>query len=449
MAQVHLCSISSEDRLESRLKPIASLLKCDHLHFSNIEDFADRISEDQVTTIVLSAVQFENQAEIAGAVQVLKQFQPDSTIVVIVNNRISSETAIFAKKSGASLILSEPVVFETSTIEYLCSQTIRSFLIPIKASQFLADTDCPFSVYALMPLNQKLLAVVQKGARISEAKLQKLKATNELYLKRDDLSAFSKYLELHPDRSAQGLDGRCRIQFLDLARSHYNLVCLLVDESEASSFVKGRELLEESKSLSKKLMANLACVQDPWKIVDNNSQSAVLLTERSTSIAAMAGLMALALSKVSEDLVTTAALLSDIGLLLTPPSALDKLRSGQLELFSESELAIYHNHPLASINFCLSRKLPLEDVLKNIIATTHEQINAKGFPRKLVAGRIPIEAQLIQFAQILDLAAQVQMGESPKPMQQIRNEICRAQILDRQKFDVALLQQIQKLETEN
>jgi response regulator RpfG family c-di-GMP phosphodiesterase len=446
VSRIHLCSIGADPNLESRIAPIGQSLKCVYRHFNSIDLFADEIADSDVTTLVFSSIDLEGQSQLAGAVQTLKQLQPNAFIITIVGKKINSETAVFVKKSGASLILSESMVYESSILEYLSSQTIRGSLIPVKPSQFEAQTSLEFSVYALMPLNQKILPAISMGNTISAEKLLKLKNTNELYLKRDDLGRFDKYLADKPNASAEGLDSRCRIQFLDLGRSHFNLVCLLVDSSEASSFTKGRELLEELKLLSKKLMSSLACVSDPWKVLDNSSQSALLLTERATSIAAMAGLMALQMEGMSSDLVTVAALLADIGLIMLPPKTLEHLRTGHPENLTADELVSYHNHPITSINLCLGRKLSLDDKLKNIISTTHEQVNAKGFPKQLIAEKIPLDAQLIHFSVILDDAAQVRMGENPKSISQLRTEIYKAELMDRQKFDISLLQKIKNLD---
>ncbi len=114
------------------------------------------------------------------------------------------------------------------------------------------------------------------------------------------------------------------VQFLK--KSGTNLIFLCIDQGGVASYSQGKELLEDCKNLAKKLLANLVCVENPWTVINSSSIVKSGSAERSTSVAVMAGVLAIKIKRVSEDDVVLAALLCDIGLIDMPPKTLKKYR---------------------------------------------------------------------------------------------------------------------------
>jgi hypothetical protein len=445
MGRFHLVSVATEDQVTARLADIAGEFEYNFKSFISTEQLSEDLGDNQIALCCLSAMAFKNQQEIAGHVQVIKQFSPDTYIVVIVGKKISADDVAFVKKSGANLILMENNFFETSEVEYLCSQIIRGSLIPIKPSDLKAGTEVDFKVLVIMPLNQKILPVVQPGNSISEGKYKKIMETKELYVQRDDLPKFQKYADKHQDLSAHGISARCRLQYLNLCRAHANLLFLLIDQGESASFTQGKQLLEDCDRLSGDLLSNLASVEDPWKVVNNSSIGESGSAERSTAIASMAGLMALQLDGISANEVVLAGLLSDFGLLDLHPKTLKKYRHGGLGALSSEEMKGYEQHPLASINKCLSRKLPLSEKTKNIIQCTHEKGNGKGFPKQVPGNRVPVESQVIHFCQLVDDKTVVKLGQAQRQIKDIQGQIFAHEFESLDNFRLDFLQKIKTI----
>jgi len=159
-------------------------------------------------------------------------------------------------------------------------------------------------------------------------------------------------------------------------------------------------------------------------VVNNSSLGEFGSVERSPTIAAYAGLMSL-LASIGEPVdVMVAALLSDVGMLELHPKITKKLRQSQdINLLNEDERQQYHNHPVVSLNRCLSRKLQMKEAIKEMILCTHERADGKGFPEARSMAKIPVEAMLIQFSEIIDRAAMVKMGQSRVPVQDVRHQV--------------------------
>lgn len=70
----------------------------------------------------------------------------------------------------------------------------------------------------------------------------------------------------------------------------------------------------------------------------------------------------------------------------------------------------YEQHPQFSINYAAQKKLQIDPIVREAILHSHSRLDGKGFPR--VRGeKINVEAQLIQFVEILDEMCQVQWGK--------------------------------------
>jgi hypothetical protein len=398
---------------------------------------------DMVQFVLINAAALEKKEAMVGVVQTARHVFKESFICVVAGRKIPAETAEFIKKSGANLVLLENEFFETSRLEFIASQIIRASYVPVKLSEFPKDTVLDFTLYHLMPLNQKLLPVLPKGTAFSEGRLKKLEGIGEVFVRRDEVDRYRQYVEAHPDASSTGLRSRCRAQYLSFCNSHAQLIFLLIDQSENASFKEGKWLLDRCEILARDLLTTLSAVGEPWDILNNSSLGEFGSVERSPTVAAYAGLLSL-LASIGEPVdVMVAGLLSDVGLLDLHPSITKKMRETYgVEQLKPEELEDYHKHPLMSLNRCLSRKLALKDNVKEAILCSHERVDRTGFPEGRDAESIPPEAMLIQFSELIDRGSMVKMGQARSSVQQVRQDLIQKELSQAKIFSFTFLQKI-------
>jgi hypothetical protein len=341
------------------------------------------------------------------------------------------------------MVLLENEFYETSRLEFVASQIIRASYVPVKLSEFPKDSVLDFTLFHLLPLNQKLLPVLPKGVPLNEARIKKLESVGEVFVRRDEVDRYRHYVENHPDLTAQGLKSRCRAQYLSFCNSHTQLIFLLVDQSESGSFKEGKWLYDRCEILARDLLTTLSSVGEAWDVVNNSSLGEFGSVERSPTVAAYAGLMSL-LSSIGEPVdVMVAALLSDVGMLELHPKITGKMRQTQsLQGLREEELQEYQKHPVMSLNQCLSRKLQLKENIKDIILSTHERADGTGFPNKRPMAKIPPEAMLIQFSELIDRGGIVKMGQARTSIQQVRSQLMEQELRDGKIFSLPLLHKL-------
>ena len=170
---------------------------------------------DQVQFVLISAAGLSNEAA-ASLVKSTRQTFKESFICVIVGEADAGKSEA-VRKSSASLVLFERDFYETSRIEFAASQIIRASFVPVKLGEFPKDSVLDFTLYHLLPLNQKVLPIVPKGTALDEARLKKLSGISEVYVRRDEVDRYRHYVEAHPDSTQARLRSRCRAQYLSFS----------------------------------------------------------------------------------------------------------------------------------------------------------------------------------------------------------------------------------------
>ncbi len=415
--------------------------------FSSVGDPGDVLEMEskfhQAQFAVIGAGGGLKKEEIAQMVQIVKHVYTDCFICVVTDRKIPNDAIEFLKKSGANFVMLENEFHETSRLEFVASQVIRASYVPTKISEFAKDSVLDFTLFHLMPLNQKLLPILPKGTPLDEKRLKKLEIVGEVFVRRDEVDRYQHYVETHLGNSAKGLQGRCRAQYLSLCTSHTQLIFNLLDQSEGASFKEGKWLYDRCELLARDLLSTLASVGEAWDVVNNSSLGEFGSVERSPTIAAYSGLLSLMGAMGDAVEVMVAALLADIGMLELNPRISQKIRQTHgLENLTEAELKEYHQHPKISLNRCLDRKLAIKDSVRNIILSTHERVDGKGFPEGRDASEIPLDAMLIQFCEMIDRGAMVKMGQERTSIQEVRQTLVDQEIKDAKIFSYVFLQKI-------
>lgn len=445
MGQTHLIGIGADLKLDKRLKPIADEFQFNYAFFKNCDELSQKHEADtSVVVAILSVVEVQTAADIAGQVQVLKYACPDCYTILVVDKKIPPESVGFIKKSGVDVIIDESDVFDISFLEFILSQRIRGFMIPVKGQNFKVDSEVPFKVLTVLPLNNKYLPAIHPYERLKPAKIEKLKHSKELYVAREDMDQLQKYIDTHADLSAEGIVSRCRANYMNLCKAHTDFIITLFDKSDKATFSTGKALLDKCTKLASEMLMNLSTLTDPWSIINNSTFGESGSVERSPAIAAMAAMMTMNLDKLNTEDTILAGFLGDVGCLLLPPTTLKKIRHGKMSELSKEELAQYQQHPVYSVNKCLEKKIPLSEDIKNIIMTTHERIDGCGFPKKCEPRHISQESQLLQFCEIVDQHLIIKMGEKTKNAHEIQLKMLKEEIAKKSILDLSLVSEIEK-----
>ncbi len=445
MKSLDLAVISGSPAFCQRTRKCAEFFSFTYEIYSNDEDFfVGSNTYKNMACVLLDCSQITKPNEVAGVVQVARQGAPESYILVVASSKLSPEDARIVKASGASIVTMDSEFYSSSKIEFILTQVIRSAFIPIKAIDLMPDSEPTFSLYYLMPLNNKFLKLSKPGIVLNKEFLAKCHEMGELYISRNDLDAWAEYTNMFSADDSESHARRCRLKFLQLNQSFLNLALLITDQSSGASFAQGKELYDVCAGFASDLLKSLQDIQDPWIVVNNSAIGDFGSVERAPSVAAYAGLLSLE-TKIGNPLeIMIGALLSDIGYLDLSPSATEKVRCNKINEMNGEESMEYHKHPIFSLNQCLSRKLPLSEVIKDIILQSHERVDQKGFPHRPRADKLSEEAMLVQLCWDLDAQSQVRMGEQKKMINDIKKQVVQAAQAETSRYSLGFLMKLAK-----
>ncbi len=396
-------------KIAARCKEIAATY--DYAVNSINPDYNFSGGQAEFRLIVIGGAIFSNGGEFSALLTVIRKSLPQAFILYIDTKASVENAPEIAKTYKAEIALNEQEFFDTSKADYIFSQAVRATFLPIKSSDLSVNGAITFDIYHLLPLREKFLKFCFVGDVIDEKKFEKLKSVDELYIHRNDAAEFAKYLNISADNSLDGLNRRCRGQFLALYAGYMRLVLNLTDQSQMSSFQKGTELFSECRNLASSLLNVLVCHPNPWAVSHNSIIGDFGSIERGPAVAAYSGIIGIKMELDSIVELMTASLVSELGLLFLSRKITSHLRNDSIDKLTADEAKEYFKYPNKSIAVILDRKIQLSDAFRVLTLGIHEKADKTGFPQKRLGKNIPIESFAIHFAFELDRRAQVRMGK--------------------------------------
>jgi hypothetical protein len=401
--------LSNHPALKSRLLEICDEYGYTHQLWEDIDSFLATPQQPRLLVACLSTP--EGEVDAAELAQIVRHASADPFLTCVISGTLKKDSAAFAKKSGADLILLTEEALHTGMLEFVSTQVIRCSYLPVKAADLIANRPIPFALYHLLPLRNKFLKISLPGDSFDALEISKFSKVSELYIDRPSASVFGKYVTETADLSSTGIEKRCRSQFLSLFADFSKLAFQLANQSENMSLGDGQKILSKCTELCSELMGTLAESGKAWKIINNSAIGDFGSVERAPAVAAYSGLFALQMGWTSVDQIMLAALIADLGLLHLSPVILRKIRQQQPSLFENDERAQFERYPLRSLELVLSKKIALPEKQRLWIASTQERFDGKGFPKQLGGERLPPEARLIAFSREFDRRTLLRMGK--------------------------------------
>lgn len=411
--------LTNDPQMQKRMISI-----CDEFHFSyEIWNDLDSFMEFSSSVKLLFAhfINPEGPIQPAEMGQLVRSFMTDPFLVCVSRVTLTKDESVFCQKSGCSLVVLEEELFKTGKPEFICTQILKSQYIPIKTSDLIQDREILFDIYHLLPMRGKFLKFAIDEETLDEKKITKSRTVGELYIHRKSSSRFKDYIFANSEHSPSGIEKRSRSQFLNLFSEYIELVYQLTSQSDHATFGDGQKMLSECANACKRLIETLGESGQAWKIINNSAIGEFGSAERAPAVAAYCGLFALLSGMDQIEQIMLAALLSDLGLILTPPAILKKIRDSKMNELSLEEREEYEKYPLKSMDLILSRKISIPEKQREWILATQEHFDGTGFPRKVSGNSIPMASRLIGFCREFDRRTLLMMGQRrPDPSEVLR-----------------------------
>lgn len=375
----------------------------------------------------------------------LREIFPRTQVVAVVEGGETVEDCDFLRGAGAHHLILQQEIRGSSKMYYLSALLVQGTYLPVPVTDLFPSTQVSFTAYHKLPLNQKFLPVLFSGFSFSDKKYRKLEPAKQIYVRRESLQDYLKYIEYYHDRSGAALKKRCRATMMSLMGLYSELTLMLVLDSEAAKKGTVQNKIEEFVAAASLLGEYLKDCPDVWNVIAQSLDFKFCYYERGVYILAYAIYIAQKAGLgVLNDLVVS-VLLADIGMLDLPASAYKNIQTKPLGQLAGQDLEKYKSHPMASLNRVMFRDLQVSTEVRSCIVCTHERNDLKGFPNQVPADKIPVEAKLILFCELLDRRVRATLEDGIVTHDFVRKQVWEEEKVSLERFNDEFLDKIEKV----
>ncbi len=344
------------------------------------------------------------------ASSLLSEFPLSQFIAVIDAPSISENLDTLS--SPRMLPLTPQEYFDTLKFETFCLLKCRSQFHAIEVNDLFPGTLIDFTGYVRLSLNQKYLAVLFRDTELTEQRLQRLGRAPGLLVPLSESKAYHDYVLTYYDSSGAALKKRSRSLFFYTATLWVDLLEYLWLDLNTASTENISNKVDLLRKVSQDFVEHLKSEENLWDTFKDCPMSEFFKYWRGPWVATYAATISLKSGVGNPTTSFFIALLAQVGLLDLPKNFCQKyLATGDKNL-NEKEQTAFESLPMASLNRCLVKHLPLTDEEKSILVTVYEQNDGQGFPHKVPADKIPPEAALIRFAEKIDLGVRTTLADT-------------------------------------
>ncbi|UXR63726.1 hypothetical protein EZJ49_11655 [Bdellovibrio bacteriovorus] len=412
--KLELLILSGNERILNRAKNIVSryFLTFQHLAFSELEKgVPSELMRAQL--VLLDQQDSESLQDFAARVDQVLHALPRSRLVTVMAPSSSREN-LAGTVNNRVTPLSQAEFFQTLKFEYLCLHRCRAQYFDIKISDLFPMTSVSFPVFIRLSLNQRYVAVTHSKSVLSDDRYQRVSAAGGVYILQKDSDKYAQYVANYYDTSGKGMRMRARAQFLVLYQASLSLNEILLFDFKSSSQESFAQAYESLQKAGEELLKVFESAEELWDLFRESLTGDFYCLWRAPWIAVYAALISKRSGQGNPVVVLMAGLLTDVGLF----DVEEKLSRAYLlgeggTLGDSSDLPqAFGYHPVLSLNRCLAKGVPVSEEIKTVMVCTHEQADGKGFPNQVPADKLPVEAQILMFAEKIDQAVLTTMQET-------------------------------------
>jgi len=276
---------------------------------------------------------------------------------------------------------------------------------PIKIHDIFPDQVLGFDIYIYLPTNKKCIKYIKAHDTINEKQLNRLKLRhiNELFIHKDDIDKYNKYVSLS---IRSKLDEADEEQKQDIIKSCATDILSAVDTltSDEDKIAWTNNCIEITKVVINDLTdSNISNIFDKLQKFLSDSPTVV---NHSLCVSSLGTIIAMTLgiySSKSLSEIALGGLLHDIGLSRVSEETIEKFMLRKE--FTTREETEFYRHPQEGIKI-LGKTLKSKHITDNVLQIVlehHENLQGTGFPRNIPGLKLSYLTKIIGIADRLAL----------------------------------------------
>ncbi|NUN05747.1 MAG: hypothetical protein HUU57_08290 [Bdellovibrio sp.] len=371
--------------------------------------------------------------------RVLRLF-PRGRVVTLMSSSFSRDN-LEGSQNPRVTPLSQTEFFSTLKFEYLCMYRCRAQYVEVPPNDLFSMTKMLFPAFVRLSLNQRYLAVVHSNTILSDERFARLTKTEGLYVQLKDAEKYLDYIRTYFDTSGVGLKKRARALFLAI---YYYSLCLnesLLFDFKSTSAFQANQFYSNLQKVGTELVEILKTDNNLWDVFREAHAGDFELFWRAPWIAVYGTLISVKSAQGNPLTVLMAGLLADTGIYDLEEATTARFLFADDKAETE-KIPDFQKHPLLSLNRCLLKNLPLSEEVKEVLICTHERADQKGFPNQVPSEKLPVEAQIIRFAEKIDQGVNTTMKNTGVGFRFMKEKVWEAENAQPKEFSATFLANI-------
>lgn len=400
--KLELLILTESEEVLARAKQVVSAHYLTSQHLTSEKMTGDKAGELNKAVVVLMAQEKdESLKDFAQRIDQALLLCPRSRLVAVMSGSFSRENLEGTQNPRVTAI-SQAEFFSTLKFAYLCVYHCRSQFFEVQLNDFFPMTTILHPCFVRLSLNQRYLAVISSQSVLSENRVQRIEAHKQLYIRVSDSPKYYEYITNFYDSSGAALKKKARALFLSIYYYSLALNDNILFDFKSAPETQTEETFEGLKKLAEALFEVMKTKEDLWDVFREAHDNEIGVFWRAPWIAVYAALMAVKSGIGDPMVVLVSGLVMDVGLYDLDEETTRQYLMSDNKKFDERMMAAFQKHPLLSLNRALIKKVPIDEAMKSVIVCTHEKANETGFPNQVPQAHLPVEAQLLMFAESID-----------------------------------------------
>lgn len=326
---------------------------------------------------------------------------PRSRVVVVLASSKSREVLQGAQNPRVTP-LSQAEFKQTLKFEYICLYRCRAQYFEIQFSDLFPMTTVTFPIFVRLSLNQRYLAVAYSASVLSDGRYQRVSKAENTYIANKDSEKYLRYISTYYDTSGNGLKKRARALFLALCSEGLLLNDIILFDFKSVTAEEVQSRYESLNQIVQELVQIMESEENLWDLFREAISGSFYELWRAPWIAVYGALISKKSGQGDPVVTLLSGMLTDVGLFDLDAEISRKYLFSESRSVGDADQSQFANHPILSLNRCLGKGLPVSEAVKAVMVCTHERFDEEGFPNKVPADKIPVEAQILQFAERID-----------------------------------------------
>jgi hypothetical protein len=399
--RIDILVISPDIEILKRTMQVTEKFKLSTHRVASLQDYETNFDEiGRPNLILLDVIHCKELSEAQAQIEHLRNFVPKGDVVCIADDSCSGEFLQSLRGLGVfeALLLSQ--VTTSVRIDFIVLYKFLLGYYPIDLKDLFPGTEINFNAFHFLKLNNKYLPVIFSHFVLSDKKFKKLEGYKNLYIRRDDVEKYQKYIENYYDSFSTGLRRRVKATFLQQVYQYSLFLESLIFQKNEKPGLKPDEIIKGSEALQEKLLGYLMGSDEPMFLYyQNYLENPFLAFDRTPLILGMAALVAHRSSIADPSLILHAGSIGYAGICSMDQLAYLKWHNVDPSQWTEIEREHFSKFVNSSVALGKNKFAEFDEGLSVIISSLFERFDGKGNPGKISGEAIPAETAVLQIVE--------------------------------------------------